>query len=117
MKILSDVTTYEYDGEDVCRISITARQDDYELFEFNPENSGDCDDWKQMMIACEQDNSEYYSCDGGDCQITVGKKFASFEISRRGDGYGGVLSIQIPKKLCVDAFRNIYQTMESIKIK
>ena len=111
MKIYSYVEKYENDNDyegDSYLISIEAKEGEDTLFDFRPEYAGTVDEWKELILACEEEGRQFYFTHGGDCQIGVCGKFVTFELSRHGDGYGGELSIQIPKKLCIDAFKNIH---------
>ena len=111
MKISSYVEKYENDEDDddtYYIISLEAKEGEDTLFHFRPEYSGTVEEWKEMILACEEEDRQFYFTHGGDCQIGVCGKFVTFELSRHGDGYGGESSIQIPKKLCIDAFKNIY---------
>jgi hypothetical protein len=112
MKIHSHIERHTYDGEESWIITIEAKVgDDDILFTFAPEYSGTAEDWKNLTIACEIEDMNSYLSDGGDCQISVNNKYVFFELSRHGDGYGGDVEIMVPKKLCIDAFKHIYETM------
>jgi hypothetical protein len=112
MKIESDVEKFvDGDGEESWMITITAKEGDDILFTFRPEHPGRADEWGEMMTACQIEDMNNSLSSEGDCQISVNNKHAFFELSRHGDGYGGEVEIMIPKKLCVDAFRNIYTLM------
>lgn len=111
MKIESYIEKYD-DADDMSwMITITAKEGDDILFTFRPEYGGITDDWKDMMTACQIEDMNYSLHCEGDCQISVNNKHVFFELSRHGDGHGGDVEIMIPKKLCIDAFRNIYESM------
>jgi hypothetical protein len=114
MKIESEIEKYIdiYDHEEQSWIiTITAKEQDDILFTFKPEYSGDAEEWKDMLTACEIADMNYNSSHGGDCQISINNKHVFFELSRHGDGLGGEIEIMIPKKLCIDAFKHIWLTM------
>jgi hypothetical protein len=116
MKISSYVEKYENDKDDddtYYIISLEAKEGEDTLFTFRPEYSGTVEEWKELILACEED-WQFYFTHGGDCQIGVCGKFVTLELSRHGDGYGGESSIQIPKKLCIDAFKNIYVSIGGV---
>jgi hypothetical protein len=112
MKIESYVDKYVSDGEQGWTITITAKEGDDVIFTFKPEYPGTAGEWSEMITACEIDDmNNYLSPDGSNCQISVNHKYVYFELSSYGNGMGGDIEIMIPKKLCVDAFKRIYETM------
>lgn len=117
MKIFSYVEKYdgEYFDTPHYAITIEAKEDDEELFQFCPEFSGKAEDWKEMLDACEEEDRDFYTSHDGDCHIHINKKHVQFLLSRHGNGYGGDLSISVPKKLCIDAFKNVYHTIINLE--
>lgn len=113
MQIFSHVEKYEGEFFDnpYYAITIYAKEGETELFEFCPEFSGDAKDWKEMIDACEEEDCDFYTSHDGDCHIHINRKNVQFLLSRHGSGYGGDLSISIPKKLCIDAFKNVYNKL------
>jgi hypothetical protein len=81
-----------------------------DVFEFHPE---------YLITACENEDQEYVFCkqdEKCDCLIAVLKQNVSFELVSSGGGSGGGLCVTIPKTLCIDAFRNIYDAIKDEKV-
>lgn len=112
MKISSYVDKHQDDEESYFLIYIEAKEGEDTLFNFRPEYSGTVEEWKEIILACEEEEGrQFFFTHGGDCQIGVCGKYVMFELSRHGDGYGGEMNIQIPKKLCIDAFKHILNSI------
>jgi hypothetical protein len=115
MQIHSYAEKYTCDDEDSWIVTIEAKVNNDVLFTFKPEYCGTAEDWNDLTIACEIEDMNNSLSDEGDCQISVNNKHVFFELSRHGNGYGGDVEIMVPKKLCIDAFKHIYQTMSKSK--
>lgn len=92
--------------------------DGSDVFEFHPEYIGRPEDWQNLITACENQDQEYIFCkqdESCDCLIAVLKQNVSFELVSSGRGTGGGLCVIIPKTLCIDAFRNIYDAIKDEK--
>lgn len=94
------------DEEDSYNVNIKATVGDRELFIFHPENGGNSRIWKNRVAACEKEGATYNG-GNGDCGIYIGETEVNFELASEGEG-GGEVTISVPKKLCLEAFKNIY---------
>jgi len=116
-KIVSDVQkSYEYLGIVIKGVN----SDGLDVFEFHPEYIGRPEDWQNLIKACENQDQEYIFCkqdEKCDCLIAVIKQNVSFELVSSGGGTGGALCVTIPKTLCIDAFRNIYDAIKDEEVK
>ena len=113
MKVESNVEVWSFNGENTFAIDLCAKVDDDSiLFTFRPENTGSVEDWEEMVKACEEEDREYDMPTEGNCSISVDKKYVSFSLSRHGDGYGGDSDVYLPKKICLDAFRHIFNCLK-----
>ena len=111
-KIVSDVQKAYH----ILSIYINGvNSDGSSVFEFYPEYIGRPEDWKNLVEACENEDQEFVFCkqdESCDCLIAVLKQNVSFELVSSGRGTGGGVCVIIPKTLCIDAFRNIYDAIK-----
>lgn len=115
-KIVSDVKkSYQHLEIEIKGVN----SDGSDVFEFHPEYIGRPEDWLNLITACENEDQEYVFCkqdEKCDCLIAVLKQNVSFELVSSGGGSGGGLCVTIPKTLCIDAFRNIYDAIKDEKV-
>lgn len=117
MKIIAEVIRYDdFDEDETSKIIISGVDDNQRtIFSFEPEYAGTEEDWRYLSEAC-QTPDKYYSLNhdvgNGDCSIDVGKEEVTFVIARYGTGVGGLLSVSVEKKLCIEAFQQIYKSLK-----
>lgn len=112
-RIQANVSKYPDDPDDEESFIVDIEglsESGHSVFSFQLGYSGTEEDWKSLVDAC-CGVGEYTLChDDTDDIIHVFKDWVSFEIHAR---YNiGHMSFTVPKTVCIDAFRCVYDTIK-----